>query len=74
MRYKLAVLIEQDKDGFYAWCPALPGCQTQGATMDEALANIREAVSAYLDTLSEEERAQYVSQEVLNTTIEVDVA
>ncbi len=74
MRYKLAVLIEQDKDGFYAWCPALPGCQTQGTTMDEALANIREAVSAYLDTLPEEERAQYASQEVLNTTIEVDVA
>ncbi len=74
MRYKIAVLVEQDKDGFYAWCPALPGCQTQGDTMDEALANIREAVSAYLDTLPEDERAQYVSQEVFNTTIEVDVA
>lgn len=74
MRYKIAVLVEQDKDGFYAWCPALPGCQTQGDTMDEALGNIREAVSAYLDTLPEDERAQYVSQEVFNTTIEVDVA
>ena len=74
MRYKISVLIEKDDNGFYAWCPALSGCQTQGDTLEETLANIREAIELYLDTLPEGERSQFVSREVLNTTVEVDVA
>jgi len=41
------VAIDRDEDG--AWvveCPAIPGCLSQGQTKDEALANIREAISA----------------------------
>ena len=50
MKYR--VLIEQDEDGvFSAEVPSLPGCITQGATRDEALANSREAISAYLESL-----------------------
>ena len=50
MKYR--VLIEQDEDGMYAaQVPALPGCISQGATRQEALTNIREAVAAYLESL-----------------------
>ncbi len=50
MRYR--VTIEQDEDGvFVAECPALPGCISQGATRAEALANIREAIDCYLESL-----------------------
>lgn len=50
MKYR--VLIEQDEDGiFVAQAPALPGCISQGATRDEALDNIQEAIEAYLDSL-----------------------
>jgi predicted RNase H-like HicB family nuclease len=50
MKYR--VLIEQDDDGFFmAEVPALPGCISQGATRDEALANIREAIAGYLESL-----------------------
>ena len=39
------VLIEQDEDGvFVATVPAMPGCHTQGVTLDEARRNIREAI------------------------------
>jgi predicted RNase H-like HicB family nuclease len=52
MRYR--VLIEQGEDGFFvAEVPALPGCISQGATREEALANIREAIAGYLESLNE---------------------
>ncbi len=45
------VFIERDDDGWYTVeCPELPGCVSQGRTKDEALANIREAISASLET------------------------
>jgi predicted RNase H-like HicB family nuclease len=52
MRYR--VLIEQDEDGFFvAEVPALPGCISQGETRAEAVANIREAIVGYLESLKE---------------------
>ncbi len=49
-RYR--VLIEQDEEGvFVAECPALPGCVSQGRTRDEALANVRDAIAGYLESL-----------------------
>lgn len=49
---KFRVIIEQDEDGvFVAHCPALPGCISQGATRDEAQANIKEAITGYLESL-----------------------
>jgi predicted RNase H-like HicB family nuclease len=45
------VTLERDEDGFVvAECPALPGCLSQGRTEAEALANIREAIEASLET------------------------
>ncbi len=50
MKYR--VQINQDEDGvFVANVPALPGCISQGATHKEALADIREAIQAYLESL-----------------------
>jgi predicted RNase H-like HicB family nuclease len=53
---KAGVVIEKDEHGFYAWCPELKGCHSQGRTLDEGIANIREAIELYLETLTEEER------------------
>ena len=42
---RFLVRLEQGEDGYVvAECPALPGCVSQGKTLDEALANIREAI------------------------------
>lgn len=50
MKYR--VIIEQDEDGAYvAQVPALPGCISQGATRKEAVQNIKEAITGYLESL-----------------------
>jgi predicted RNase H-like HicB family nuclease len=68
---KLSVLIEQDEHGYYAWCPELKGCQSQGDTVEESLAHIREAIDLYLETLTDEERAAALSRQILTTAVEV---
>jgi predicted RNase H-like HicB family nuclease len=42
------VLIEKDEDGYFATCPSLPGCYTQGDTYEEVLVNIQDAISLHL--------------------------
>ena len=44
MSYKVNVVIEKDDHGYYAYSPELEGCQSQGDSYEEALANIREEV------------------------------
>jgi predicted RNase H-like HicB family nuclease len=73
MSHKASVVIEKDEHGFYAWCPELRGCQTQGATLDETLANIKEAIELYLETLEPDEREALLTREVLTTAVEVNV-
>jgi predicted RNase H-like HicB family nuclease len=72
MARKASVVIEKDANGYYAWCPELKGCQSQGASLEEALANIREAIELYVETLPPEERDVLLSQEILTTAIEVN--
>ena len=48
------VVHEADEGGFWVEVPALPGCYSQGETVDEALAHVREAIEVYLEALSEE--------------------
>jgi predicted RNase H-like HicB family nuclease len=49
---KYRVLIEQDEDGVYvAEVPALRGCISQGHTREEAVESIREAITAYIESL-----------------------
>ena len=68
---KVSVVIEQDEHGCYAWCPELKGCQSQGATVEEALADIREAAELFLESLTDDERLTSSHQIVLTTAIEV---
>jgi predicted RNase H-like HicB family nuclease len=51
MTYKITVVIEKNEDGYYAYAPEFEGCQSQGDTLNEVLANIREAVELYWETI-----------------------
>jgi predicted RNase H-like HicB family nuclease len=51
MRYK--VYLRQSEEGCAVWCPSLPGCCSQGETAAEALENIKDAISSYLEVLEE---------------------
>lgn len=51
---KFNVTIDRDEDGVWiVECPAIPGCVTQGATKEEALENITEAIQLCLEVRAE---------------------
>jgi predicted RNase H-like HicB family nuclease len=72
--YKLNAIIEKDEHGYFAYCPGLDGCCTQGKTLDQTMKNIREAISLYLETLSPKERAALARREIITSSLEVCVA
>ena len=48
------VIIEAEEEGgYHVYCPSLPGCHSQGETIDEALANIKEAIELYIEDVIE---------------------
>jgi predicted RNase H-like HicB family nuclease len=51
---KFFVTVDRDEDGVWvAECPAIPGCVSQGATRDDALESIREAIVLCLEVRAE---------------------
>ncbi|MGA3245832.1 MAG: type II toxin-antitoxin system HicB family antitoxin [Bacteroidota bacterium] len=49
------VVLYPGEDGFWvAECPSLPGCISQGETREKAIANIREAIEAYIAVLQDD--------------------
>ena len=51
MKYPVALV--RTEEGYSVSCPGLPGCWSQGATEEEALENIREALREYLEVARE---------------------
>jgi len=48
-KFVLPIVIEKDEDGYFAFCPALQGCYSQGDTFEEALANIEDAIRLHVE-------------------------
>jgi predicted RNase H-like HicB family nuclease len=71
---KANIIIEKDEYGYYAFCPEMKGCHSQGDSLEDVLINIKEAVELYLETLSEEEKLYCLSKEILTTSLEVGFA
>ena len=46
--YEFPVVMEKDREGYFASCPVLQGCYSQGDTYEEALANIRDAIRLHV--------------------------
>jgi predicted RNase H-like HicB family nuclease len=46
--YHFSVVIERDKEGYFAFCPQLQGCYTQGSTYEKVLKNIKDAISLHI--------------------------
>lgn len=74
MFYKVNIVIEKDEDGYYAYSPELPGCKSQGDSLEEVTSNIKEAIEVYLETLSDSEKQELLNKEILTMTLEVQVA
>lgn len=41
---KLPIIVEKDEDGYYAFCPDIQGCYTQGDTYEEVIENIKDVI------------------------------
>jgi predicted RNase H-like HicB family nuclease len=63
-----AIVHKAEEGGFWAEVPALPGCATQGETLAELEANLREAIDAWL-SVDDESRASGVNDQVLELTV-----
>jgi predicted RNase H-like HicB family nuclease len=48
------IMRESEEGGYWAEVPALPGCFSQGETIEQALANIKEAIELHIEGLKEE--------------------
>lgn len=70
---KLSVVIERDDSGFFAYCPELPNCHSQGDTFEEARTSIQEAVELYVASLDPEEIEELGSHEIYTGDLEVSV-
>ncbi|WP_448570610.1 type II toxin-antitoxin system HicB family antitoxin [Trichothermofontia sp.] len=67
------VLIAKDAEGYFASCPMLQGCYTQGDSYEEVIHNIQDAIHLHLeDRLANGEEIPQMSQMSL-TTVEVQV-
>ena len=47
--YRFTVIIEKDKDGYFAFTPELQGCYSQGDTYEQAIENIRDAIALHIE-------------------------
>ncbi|MBI4506140.1 MAG: type II toxin-antitoxin system HicB family antitoxin [Chloroflexi bacterium] len=71
-RYTILLIPDPEEGGYVVRVPALPGCHTQGETLNEALDNAREAISLYLEELQARgEAIPEETQPVELATIEV---
>ena len=50
-RYTLEIIPEEDGIGYYAVVPSLPGCFSQGKTIEETKKNIKEAITLHIKSL-----------------------
>ncbi len=46
--FRFPVVVERDPEGYFAFCPDLQGCYTQGQTYEEVIENIRDAIQLHI--------------------------
>ena len=64
MRFDVVIIEDEEAGGYVGIVPSLPGCQSQGETIDELMKNIKEAIELYLETLDKEEKEELLSEKM----------
>ncbi len=70
-RFLVNLIFDPEYDGYVADVPQLPGCMSQGKTVEAALKNVRKAITAYVKAARPRELAKI--PEVLTSQVEVQV-
>ena len=71
--YHFSVIIEKDKDGYFAFSPELQGCYSQGDTYEETLENIRDAIRLHVEDRLESGEEVPQPESVSLTSLDVAV-
>ncbi len=71
--YKFSVVVEKDKDGYFASCPEFQGCYTQGDSYEEVMENIQDAIKLHVEDRIENGEDIQQSESVSLTLMEVSV-
>ena len=71
--YRFSVVIEKDRDGYFAFTPELQGCYSQGDTYEEAKENIRDAIALLIEDRLESGEEVPQSRSLSLTSLEVEV-
>lgn len=69
MQHYTVVIHEAPEGGFWGEVPALPGCYSQGETIDELKHNIREAIAGVLEVLKEQGREPDSNIQILDVAV-----
>ena len=72
MRRTFKIILEKEKTGFSVIVPALIGCTSQGETLEECIANAKEAIQLYIESLKED-HLPLPESDVLMEEVEVTV-
>jgi len=71
--YRFSVIIEKDRDGYFAFCPELEGCYIQGNTYEETLENIKDAIRLHVEDRLESGEEILQSESTSLTSLEIAV-
>jgi len=65
------VVVEKDRSGYFAYCPQLQGCYTQGKTYEKAIHHIKDAIRLHLDDRRSKHENIPLPESVSVTTLEI---
>lgn len=71
--YKFSAIIEKDMDGYFALCPELQGCYTQGETYEKVMENIKDAIRLHIEDRIESGEEIPQAESISLTMMEVAV-
>jgi predicted RNase H-like HicB family nuclease len=71
--YRFSVVVEKDREGYFASCPELQGCYTQGDSYEEVMAEIKDVIKLHIEDIIESGEDIQQSESVSLTLMEVSV-
>ncbi len=71
--YHFVVVVEKDEHGYFAYCPELQGCYTQGETFEKVMENIKDAIRLHVEDRLASNETIPTSEVVSLSTLEVMV-
>lgn len=71
--YRLSVVVQKDADGYFAFCPELQGCYSQGDTYEEVMENIKDAIRLHLEDRIKNGEEIPTFESITLTSLEVSI-